>query len=237
MIKDGSIFLKYLIGITSLGGVALNLVCAVTDGYSHWSKRLLYFTGQSNIWIGVTCIFLATLLLLKKSGKKVRVKPWIYLFKYIFTVSIAVTGIVYCFLLAPFADESYNVWSLGSILTHFITPVLSVIDFFADGYDYAFKNRHAFYCAVPPLIYTMFSGVLSVFGVDFGRGEVFPYFFMNFNTPSKLFGFTPHIPIYMGSAYWILLMAMLVLCVAFTFMYLHPATRRRRKAGIVYGNE
>ena len=65
MRKIFSIINKFLIVFTSLGGVLLNLIFYKQDGYSSWGKRLLYFTNLSNIWIGITCLVLAILLIIK----------------------------------------------------------------------------------------------------------------------------------------------------------------------------
>ena len=45
--------LKYIIVFSALGGTVYGLFTATGDGYSHWSKRLLYFTTQSNVWVGI----------------------------------------------------------------------------------------------------------------------------------------------------------------------------------------
>jgi hypothetical protein len=64
-----SITLKILTVISSLGGLIISLTTATFDGYSHWTRRLAYFTAQSNIWIGIT--FLAVLFA-KNSNAKIK---------------------------------------------------------------------------------------------------------------------------------------------------------------------
>ena len=71
-----------------------------------------------------------------------------YVCKYIFTVSITITGLIFCGLLAPFAD--YNVWVFSSVLTHVVVPVLSIADFFVDDYKIDFKRFHIFLTLIPP---------------------------------------------------------------------------------------
>ena len=68
------------------------MLMAQKDGYSGWSKRLMYFTGQSNLWIGFTQVFLVTALL----SKREKYLEKLYFLRYIFTVAITVTGIVFC---------------------------------------------------------------------------------------------------------------------------------------------
>lgn len=223
-----SILFKYLIALTSLGGVTLSLICYKNDGYSYLFSRLLYFTGQSNIWIGGVSLVLATLLFLKSRGIKNIAIDGIYVLKYIFTVSIAATCIIYCFLLSPFADESYNVWSLGSILTHLISPVLAVTDFFLDDYSSLLQKRHMFFSLIPPVCYIAVASTLCLIRLDFGRGEPYPYFFMNYFSSAGLFGFSDELYMPIGSMYWIIIFAVLILGIAVAFYFLKTIKTRRR---------
>lgn len=225
----GSIFFKYLIALCALGGVTLSLICYKNDGYSFALSRLMYFTGQSNLWIGFCQLILATFLLLKKLGVRDWVKPWIYILKYLFTVSITLTCLIYCIVLAPFADDSYNIWSLGSILTHLAVPILSVIDYFLDDYTDILKKRHIFYTTFPPVAYIIFASVLCVLKVDFGRGEAYPYFFLNFYSDSGIFGVSMNPPNYIGTFYWIAIFTGIVLLFASAYYFLHPSRLKNRK--------
>lgn len=210
MKKSIRLFLKLLLVCTSLFGVLFSCVFAVKDGYSHWSRRLLYFTAQSNIWIGLTA--LALLVLRKKSARERA-----YLFRYVFTVSITITGIVFCFLLAPFADESYHVWSTQSLFTHVFSPLLAIADFFADPTPFPLSKRHIFYTVIPPLLYFSVASFLEAFQVDFGRGVYYPYFFLNFRSPAGIFGFSSTPPFFMGTFYWILLFCLVLLAISFLY--------------------
>ena len=194
-------FLKIATVVSAFGGVILSLIFASRDGYSHWSKRLLYFTAQSNLWVGV--IFLA-LLLFHKSERK------LYLLKYIFTVSITITGIVFCCLLAPFSDESYHPWSFPNLLTHVFTPMLVIIDFFLDG-RYSLRKREVFLATLPPLFYFGFVTVLEGLRADFGRGVGYPYFFFHYRSPAGIFGFSSIRPFFIGSFYWFAILLLLTL--------------------------
>ena len=198
MKKTISFILKILLVCASLFGVLFSCIFAVRDGYSHFGRRLLYFTAQSNIWIGLTAL---ALLILRKDRARKRA----YVLRYVFTVSITVTGVVFCFLLAPFADESYHVWSFQSILTHVLSPLLAIADFFVDKTPFPLTRKHVFYTAIPPLVYFSTASFLEAFHVDFGRGVPYPYFFLNFRSPAGLFGFSSVPPFFMGTFYWILL--------------------------------
>ena len=145
-----TILLKLFIIASTFGGVVLSLIQATQDGYSHWSRRLLYFTAQSNLWIGSVCL----LLVLSKALRfqKIWLKR-LYVLKFIFTVSITITGLVFCTLLAPFAPKSYNLWVFSGYLTHVVSPVLALCDFFIDDYPLQIQRPHLWLSIIPPLFY------------------------------------------------------------------------------------
>jgi hypothetical protein len=226
MIKNGygkniSFILKWLIVLSSLGGVILGLYFAKRDGYSHWATRLMYFTGQSNIWIGVWTILLLIFPYIKSLSTD-KAKRILYIIRYIFTVSITVTGIVYCTLLAPFAyKENFDAWTLSNILTHVVAPILSVLDFFLDEYKFKVTKENIIFTAIPPLVYFIFAGTLNIFDVDFGRGDPYPYFFLNLKSPAGIFGFSTTPTIVLGSFYWILLFIVMIYTIAAVFMVIN----------------
>lgn len=212
MRKIISVILKIIISVASLLGIILSFFRATPDGYSHWSKRLLYFTAQSNVWIGILSLIMLIYALAEGDKGSTRVKNTLYLLKYVFTVSITVTCLIFCVVLAPgSANENYNAWTFPSLITHVIVPALSIADLFVDEYKIALKKRHIFYTAIPPFLYMIFSTVLYLCRVDFGRGDPFPYFFLNFGSPAGVFGFSDEMPYMIGSFYWIVFILFIIL--------------------------
>ena len=216
--KPVSFALKIATPTFAFVGVFISLLFANRDGYSHWSRRLLYFTAQSNLWIGI--VFLLVFVCRKSS-----LLPRIYLLKYVFTVSITVTGLVFCFLLAPFSDESYTPWTFCNILTHVLTPLFAIADFFLDEYRISLKKTAVFSALLPPFLYCVFAWILESFHVDFGRGVPYPYFFLNYRSPAKLFGFSNEPPFFVGSFYWLILFLLLVLTIS--LLYARHIEKRR----------
>ena len=196
--KYASALLNILIFVFSVTGFLLSCIFARRDGYSHWLTRLLYFTQQSNLWIGFTSLAFALMLIKKDRGENSLRK--ISVFKYIFTVSITVTGIVFCTLLAPFAEE--GIWTFASVLTHVVVPVLAVADFFTNKSIAQIEKNHVWLSMIPPALYFVFASILCVFKVDFGRGDPYPYFFMDYYSEVGLFGFVGEWPPQIGSFYW-----------------------------------
>ncbi|MBQ8292154.1 MAG: hypothetical protein IJX88_06605 [Clostridia bacterium] len=212
--KNFSYLFKILVVLCSLGGVTLSLAQAHHDGFSHWAKRLLYFTAQSNLWIGITCLLLLFLPFLYPSEKTVQ---RLYLLKFVFTVSIAVTCLVFCGLLGPFADKSMHPWSFSSFLTHVFSPIFALIDYFLDPYPIKLKKGQFVLALLPPLFYVLIASILNLQGIDFGRGDPYPYFFLHYRSPVGLFGFSNAFPFYAGTFYWLALFAFVVFIIAGLF--------------------
>ncbi|MBE7088559.1 MAG: hypothetical protein E7370_03450 [Clostridiales bacterium] len=225
MKKSLSTILKILTVVASLLGVTLALARAELDGYHPWWTRLLYFTNLSNIWIGLC---MGVLLIFSATDYNGVWKKRFYTLKFVFTVSIAITAIVFCALLAPFAEEDYNAWSFANLLTHIFAPAFAISDFFLDDYPLHMRGLKPLYSTIPPLIYFVFSIILGALGVDFGRGVTYPYFFLDFNTPAGFFGFVPAEPRpYIGAFYWILVLLILVLLLGWAFAVLKSKTAKK----------
>ena len=211
------IVLNFFIFVFSVTGFFLSCYFAKRDGYSHWSTRLLYFTQQSNLWIGITSLIFA-IMLLKDNASEKHLKT-ISIFKYIFTVSITITGIVFCSLLAPFAD--FDIWTFASILTHIIVPILSVFDFFTNKNIVRVDKKHVWYALFPIIIYFIFASVLCVLKIDFGRGDPYPYFFMNYYSEVGLFGYMATQPPQIGSFYWFVFFFVLIYFLSMVYYKIH----------------
>ncbi len=217
--------LKSLTILSSFGGVVLSLIFARQDGYSHWTKRLLYFTAQSNIWIGVTFLLILLLPLKKKNAE-----PWtarLYLLKYIFTVCITMTGLIFCCLLAPFSDENYHPWTGYNLLTHLFTPLFAIADLFLDERPIAIDKKGILLSLAPLLTYSLLASVLGLMHADFGRGASYPYFFFNYTSPAGIFGFSNVHPFYVGSFYWLALFGAITFGIAYLYARLINNKKRR----------
>lgn len=145
-------------------------------------------------------------MILEKLKSKVYLKNYHYILKYIFTVSISLTGLVFCAFLAPNASN-YNPWALNSILTHVVVPVASIIDFFVDDYKMKYSNKDILYSLLPPLYYLIFSLICFICNFKFSDGNNYPYFFLNFNS----FIWT----------YWIIILALIVLLFGYIYIKLN----------------
>ena len=217
-----SFALKLLTFVGAISGVILSMLRYDLDGYSHPTKRLFYFTGLSNIWIGVLMFFLLLLPYMGAWGKSEKVKQTSYVIKFVLTVSITLTALIFCTVLAPgSAENDYHAWTLSSLLTHVFVPLLAIFDFFLDEYKTAIATKHVYYTVIPPLLYFIFVTILILSGFDFGRGDPYPYFFLHFDSPAGIFGFSRQMPYLIGTFYWIIIMLGLILGIGFLYRKLY----------------
>ena len=152
----------------------------------------------------------AALLLRNRPFKEI----W-YVIKYVFTVSITLTGVVFCFVLAPTLGK--HAWRLQHVLTHVVVPLAAILDFFVTGRYGSIKKRSVFFVIIPPLLYAIYTGIAYVAKWEFSRGVHYPYFFLNWGSPAGAFGFTNDLP-YMGCAWWILLILVMLLAVGYGYL-------------------
>lgn len=207
--KSGLCFVfKCLTALFALGGFWLSCIHANHDGYRNAASRFMYYTGQSNIWLGVTMVIIVITNLISPTAYKFL--KILYYFKYIFCVSITITAAVFLFLLAPFADASYHLWEYSSICTHIFAPLFALLDFFIDTPLLKITKLQQFLVIIPSSIYVFSTCILSAFKIDFGRGVYYPYFFFNMHAPTGLFGFSNVFPYFMGPFYWIMAIGLII---------------------------
>ncbi|PZP00966.1 MAG: hypothetical protein DI615_00110, partial [Gardnerella vaginalis] len=133
------------------------------------SMALTYFTNLSNLMI---CVALLGSLILdtrsalksksdeqsERAGAWVDAKPnaW-YIFKFMMTISIAVTFTLYLCFLAPTNKlgfvGAYMNNGCSSLCVHFITPLLAIFDFVLFDYKYKSSRAHVYFATIPPLAY------------------------------------------------------------------------------------
>lgn len=158
-------------------------------------KSFTYFTNLSNILIDIVLMMFIymDIRLLISNGKSTCKKNWAYIVKFVATISITLTFIVYLTMLAP-TDKNgflsaYLKKGAGSLCVHFITPVLAIVDFILYDYRYRSTKLHALFATIPPLSYVVFVVIASSFGMRWGENMYAPYNFMNFGAKTGWFGF------------------------------------------------
>lgn len=208
-----SLVIKFLVVLCSFIGVG---ICLSSDSsFMGGATTLLYFTIQSNLWIGITCLVAGIILIVEMTKHIVIARRWMYVLKLVFTVSITLTGVVFCFVLAPTMSDS--AWTLANVLTHVLVPIFAIADFFYFDYKEEFKSKDCLYAAIPPLYYLGFASIGYIAGWNFGGGNNYPYFFLNWGSKAGAFGFSSELP-FLGVVYWIIIMLAFIIGVAWLYI-------------------
>jgi len=178
--------------VTILSAVSGTFLSAYAGRHSFMGGRtvFMYFTIQSNIAIALICLY-GLVCMIKNS----KISDLWYAVKFIGTIAITLTGLVFCFVLAPTMDK--NAWSLQNILTHVVVPVTAVADFFTVAVNSHIRKRTTFFVVIPPILYAVYAGIGYVCNWQFAEGINYPYFFLNWGSPARAFGFTNELP-FMG---------------------------------------
>ncbi|MCR4610606.1 MAG: Pr6Pr family membrane protein [Lachnospiraceae bacterium] len=204
-----SLILKTVIVLSVLIGVIMGALASEAN-FMGGDTVFMYFTIQSNILIGLICLIGAILIITNRYENKV----W-YIIKYIGTVSITLTGVVFCFVLAP--GMGANAWNLVNVLTHVVVPVVSVIDFFVICTVTKIKKINALWVTVPPLLYAFYAGIGYVNNWQFFEGYNYPYFFLNWGSEAGAAGFSDKPP-FMGPVWWILILLVFLIIIGLVYL-------------------
>ena len=216
--KTVSYILKLTVILSAVAGTALSAY-AGRNSFMGGSRVFMYFTIQSNIAIAIICAAGCYLLTQRKAISDV----W-YIVKLAGTVSITLTGIVFAVLLVPLLGD--NAWNIQNTLTHAVVPAAAVADFFVAASGSGIKRKSVVYVIIPPLLYAVYAGIGYVRGWEYGGGQHYPYFFLNWGSPAGALGFTKELP-YMGCVWWILIL--LAFLIAVGWCYVALADRIGRK--------
>lgn len=163
-VKVISLILKVIVFVSAILGTIISAI-AGREHFMGGSTVFMYFTIQSNILMALICLIGAVIML--KRGKFSA--AW-YVIKLVGTVSITLTGVVFCFILAP--TIKIEAWSLANILTHVVVPLASIVDFFVTGVYSNIKVKYVFFVLIPPLLYAAYAGIGFVHGWQFSPGII-----------------------------------------------------------------
>ena len=217
--KKVSLVLKVIVAVAAVLGTFMSAF-AGRNSFMGGTTVFMYFTIQSNILIALISLIGILFLVRGKTGKF-----W-YLIKFVGTVAITLTGVVFCFVLAPTMGKA--AWNVQNILTHVIVPVVSVVDFFVTGTESNLKKYHIFYVIIPPLLYAIYAGIGYVCNWQFAPGYNYPYFFLNWGSPAGAFKFILEFP-FMGCTWWIISLLIFLIFVGFLYLCILKLLKGKNK--------
>ncbi len=216
--KITTIILKLIVIIAALIGIILSATSS-SEAFMGGSTVFMYFTIQSNLAILLISLIGLCLILLKKDIKYV----W-YVIKLVGTVSISLTGLAYCFVLAPTMES--GAWKMTNVLTHVVVPLSAVIDFFVVGIYTKYRRIDILYVVIPPILYLIYASIGYVADWKFTNTTNYPYFFLNWGSKAGAFGFSSKLP-YIGVVWWILLLLGLVIGLGYLYLFIINKLRKK----------
>lgn len=176
-------------------------------------KHFLYYTIQSNIEIGIIC-FVSLLFIFSKK----EIPSIVYTLKFIFTVAITLTGLVFNFILYPasiFSTHPLNPLSTANFFTHIFVPILSLVDFFAFDYKLKITKKTFLLGLITPLIYFIFVMFCTKVGIRFNGNLFVPYFFLDYKANSWFQLGDGKI----GVFYWVIIQVLIVLLISSVLLF------------------
>jgi len=212
--------LKCVVFFAAIIGTVLSYL-AGRNSFMGGGHVFMYFTIQSNIAIAIISAIGVILLC---NGNKIN-KVW-YIIKFVGTVSITLTGVVFGFVLAPTLGSA--AWNLQNTLTHVVVPVAAVIDFFVTSSILQIRKSSVLFVTIPPILYAIYAGIGYARGWQFAEGINYPYFFLNWGSRAGAFGFTNELP-FMGCAWWILALLIFLIAVGLCYLKIADLIYRRKK--------
>ncbi len=201
--------LKIIVFFSAIIGTILSAI-AGRQSFMGGTRVFMYFTIQSNIAVAIISAIGYYLIKSKKEISNI----W-YIIKFVGTVSITLTGVVFAFVLAP--TLGVEAWNIQNTLTHVVVPVASIIDFFVVGSNSNIQKKNVFFVIVPPILYAIYAGIGYVAGWQFSEGINYPYFFLNWGSEAGAFGFSSELP-FIGTAWWILVLLIFLIIVGYIYL-------------------
>lgn len=171
MLKN--IIIKVSVILSAIIGVVLQMDTA-SGGFMSGRSLIMYFTIQSNLWIAMIAFVGIFVAIFNKPAKG------FYLLKYILTMGILLTYVVFSILLSPSMPLSYLV-SPSNLFVHTLTPVLAMVDYLMNDHKIT-VNKQGLYGLITPAYYLVFSYTMYFAGIRFSDGSKFPYFFLDFES-------------------------------------------------------
>ncbi len=195
-----------------------------------------YWTTLSNIFVIVVTFIFLVKDYYYLNNKKIDFSSKLYIIKFLSVISITLTFIVYLTLLAPVMEggiiHSYLANGAGGLFVHFVTPLLSVLDFFLFDTEYKPSSIHAIYAIIPALVYVLFVVIASSLGLRWGTMKA-PYNFLNYGAPTGWFGFDLKQfgweSLGIGVFYMIIILSVIFILIGLLFLWLRNNINNRRK--------
>lgn len=216
--KTISFILKAIVIYYACMGTVLS-ARAGNNAFMGGTRVLMYFTIQSNLALAMISGIGIWFLLSRKP-----VPDWWYVVRFAGALSITLTGVVFCVVLAPTLGKF--AWVKNNVYTHVIVPIAAILDFFVTCVKADIPKRKVVYVTLPPLAYAIYAGIGYICNWQFARGQNYPYFFLNWGSPAGAFGFCNGLP-FMGCIWWILLLLVMLILVGLGYLAILDSLKKK----------
>jgi len=177
------IAIKAALAIVGILGIVFT---AQSSAFMGGASVFFFFTVQSNIFvIAMALLFLANEVMLL-IAKKSFVNQVLLHIKYVATVAITVTFLVFFTMLAPLMGVDYLL-SFNNFSLHAIVPILAIIDFILFDTDIQLTYKKSLIATIAPISYVIFVYVGSIFKLQYSDNLYYPYFFLDYETNGFFF--------------------------------------------------
>ena len=175
-----------ILSALAIVGILGIIFTAQSSAFMGGGSVFFFFTVQSNIFIiAMALIFLINEIVLLIS-KKSFINQTLLFIKYVATVAITVTFLVFFTMLAPLMGVDYLL-SFNNFSLHAIVPILAIIDFIIFDTDINLTYHNSLLATISPISYVIFVYVGAIFKLQYGENLYYPYFFLDFEKNGFLF--------------------------------------------------
>ena len=167
-------------------GVLGIVFTALSSAFMGGASVFFFFTVQSNIFIMLMALIFLINEVVVLITKKSFINQTLLHIKYVATVAITITFIVFFTMLAPLMGMDYLL-SFKNFSLHAIVPILAIVDFFLFDKDIQLTYKSSLLAAIPPICYVAFVYIGSIFKIQYAKDLYYPYFFLNIDTNGFFF--------------------------------------------------
>ena len=161
-------------------GVLGIILTAVSTSFMGGASVFYFFTVQSNIFIIAMAFLFLGHQIICLINKKETVNQVMLQIKFVATVAITITFLVFFTMLAPLMGVDYLL-SFKNFSLHAIVPILAIIDFIVFDTDINISYPKSLIGTIAPVSYVVFVYAIGVpLKLQYAENLYFPYFFLNY---------------------------------------------------------
>ena len=161
-------------------GILGIILTAVSTSFMGGASVFYFFTVQSNIFIIAMAFLFLGHEIICLINKKETINQVMLQIKFVATVAITITFLVFFTMLAPLMGVDYLL-SFKNFSLHAIVPMLAIIDFIVFDTDINLSYPKSLIATIAPISYVFFVYAIGVpLKLQYAENLYFPYFFLNY---------------------------------------------------------